>query len=196
MNILKIHSSARLGTSRSRQLSNLLAERLLQLHPESKVIERDLAKGLTFITDEMIANYYVPEDVLTAEQKATLEPSDKLVNELIDSDVIIIGAPMYNFTISGSLKTYIDQICRLGKTFSTNPQGFEGLLNQKIVYLITTTGGTPIGSSNDFMSAYLRQVLGFIGLTDIRQIIVDKLDPVEAENAMANAKQLIKTLSL
>lgn len=191
MNILKIDSSARLGSSRSRELTSLLAQQLADVHPDSSVINRDLTKGLQFITDEMIANYYVPLDKLTEQQKATLHQSDELVDELIASDIIIIGAPMYNFTVTGILKTYIDQICRLGRTFATNENGFEGLLKNKTAYLIITTGGTPIGGDSDFLSSYLRHVLAFLGITDVKTIVIDQLNPEQAQQAFQQAKQTI-----
>ena len=194
MKILKIDSSARTTASDSRELSELLAQRLLALHPDSNVISRDLKQGLSFITEEMINYFYTPETSLTNEQKTILAESDAMTQELIDSDIIIIGAPMYNFTITGLLKTYIDQICRLGKTFATNDTGFEGLLNNKQVYIIATSGGTPFGSSGDFMLPYLRHALAFIGLTNITEFTLDQLDAQERATAMTTLKKRISSL--
>lgn len=196
MKILKIDSSARVSASSSRELSELLAQRLHALNNDNEIINRDLSHDLSFITEEMINHFYTPEDALTSEQKAVLAVSDKMTQELIDSDVIIIGAPMYNFTISGLLKTYIDQICRLGKTFATNDKGFEGLLTNKKVYIIATSGGTPFGSRGDFMLPYLRHALAFIGLTDITEFTLDQLDSDERAAAMTDLKNEIASLEL
>ena len=124
MKILNINSSAQLNGSRSRQLTSALANKLKKLSGGT-VVDRDLTQGLQFITEAMIDRYYIPKNELTEQDNIILRPSDKLVDELVDSDVIIIGAPMYNFAIPGTLKSYLDQICRLGSTFTTNPEGFE-----------------------------------------------------------------------
>lgn len=191
MKILKIDSSARVTASTSREISELLALHLLKLNPSSEIITRDLNQGLTFINEQMIEYFYTPEELLTDSQKTVLAQSDELTQELIESDIIIIGAPMYNFTISGLLKTYIDQVCRLGKTFATNETGFEGLLKDKKVYIIATSGGTPFGSAGDFMLPYLRHALAFIGLTDITEFTIDQLDANERTNALTELKDQI-----
>ena len=103
---------------------------------------------------------------------------------------------MYNFAIPGTLKSYLDQICRLGSTFTTNPEGFEGLLKNKIAYIIITTGGTPITGDDDFMTAYLTRILDFIGITDVRFLVVDKFQPNEAEKQMQEVINTIDSLQL
>ena len=195
MKILNINSSAQLNGSRSRQLTSALANKLKKLSGGT-VVDRDLTQGLQFITEAMIDRYYIPKNELTEQDKAILGPSDKLVDELIESDVIIIGAPMYNFAIPGTLKSYLDQICRLGRTFTTNPEGFEGLLKNKIAYIIITTGGTPITGDDDFMTAYLTRILDFIGITDVRFLVVDKFQPKEAEKQMQEVINSINSLQL
>lgn len=191
MKILKIDSSARTTTSVSREISDLLTQRLHSLNPGSEIIVRDLNQDLSFINAEMIEYFYTPEASLSSAQKNVLAESDQMTQELIDSDVIIIGAPMYNFTITGLLKTYIDQICRLGKTFATNDTGFEGLLKNKKVYIIAISGGTPFGSNGDFMLPYLRHALAFIGLTNITEFTIDKLDAQERAVAITALKNQI-----
>ena len=195
MKILNINSSAQLNGSRSRQLTSALANKLKELS-NGTVINRDLTQGLQFITEAMIDRYYTPENELTEQDKNILRPSDELVDELIESNVIVIGAPMYNFAIPGALKSYIDQICRLGKTFATNPEGFEGLLKDKIAYIIITTGGTPIKGNDDFMTTYLIRILNFIGIIDVRFLVVDKFQPEEAEQQMQVVLNTINSLQL
>ena len=195
MNILNINSSAKINGSRSRQLTKALTIKLAQLS-DGNIIDRDLTRGLQFITEAMIDRYYTPENELSAADKDILRPSDELVSELIESDIIVIGAPMYNFGIPGTLKSYLDQICRLGKTFATNPTGFEGLLKNKIAYIIITTGGTPIGGKDDFMTTYLTKVLDFVGVSDVRFLIVDKFHAQEAEQQLLSVLDHIDSLKL
>ena len=195
MNILNINSSAKINGSRSRQRTKALTIKLAQLS-DGNIINRDLTRGLQFITEAMIDRYYTPENELSAADKDILRPSDELVSELIESDIIVIGAPMYNFGIPGTLKSYLDQICRLGKTFATNPTGFEGLLKNKIAYIIITTGGTPIGGKDDFMTTYLTKVLDFVGISDVRFLIVDKFQAQEAEQQLLSVLDHIDSLQL
>ena len=98
MKILNINSSAQLNGSRSRQLTSALANKLKKLSGGT-VVDRDLTQGLQFITEAMIDRYYIPKNELTEQDNIILRPSDKLVDELVDSDVIIIGAPMYNLSL-------------------------------------------------------------------------------------------------
>jgi len=185
--ILKIHSSARIKNSDSRELTNKLASHLNSIHSDSEVIERDLTQDLSFINEAMIDAFYKPEESLTAQEKAVLADSDALVEELIEADIIIFGAPMYNFTISGRLKAYIDQICRLDKTFATNENGFEGLLKDKTCYIIATSGGTPFNSPADFLLPYMKQALKFIGIENVVDFTLDQYDAKQRETAKQEA---------
>lgn len=195
MKILNINSSAKINDSRSRKLTSALCNKLQQLS-QGNIIERDLTQGLQFITEAMIDRYYTPEHELSEQDKDILRPSNELVDELLESNVIVIGAPMYNFGIPGMLKSYLDQICRLDKTFATNPQGFEGLLKNKTAFIVITTGGTPIDGKDDFMTGYLKRVLDFIGITDVRFLVVDKFNPEEAKQQLENISQTIEELTL
>jgi FMN-dependent NADH-azoreductase len=108
---------------------------------------------------------------LTPAQRAYLSTSDQLIEELRSANTIVIGAPMYNFSISSSLKAWIDQIVRIGKTLSYGADGPRGLLEAKEVMVVTARGGgyekgTPT-EAFDFQAPYLRHILGFIGLTNV-----------------------------
>jgi len=195
MNILKIDSSANTDSSRSRELTQLLADKIAELS-SGKIIDRDLSKNLSFISNEMLKVFYLPENELSAAEKKTLEPSDIMVNELIESDVIIFGIPMYNFTIPGSLKAYLDQVCRLDKTFATNPTGFSGLLKDKVAFVIICTGGVQVGSQDDFISAYMRKILSFVGIQDVRFLSIDQFDKAKASKQQQDIEQHIADLSL
>jgi FMN-dependent NADH-azoreductase len=140
MNLLRIDSSAR-RNSVSRQLTARFVEAWQQEHPEGKVVERDLTTtALPHITDEWVQAIHSDPASLTPEQKQVLKLSDLLINELVQADTIVIGAPMYNFAISASLKAWIDQVVRVGKTVLFAATGAQGILKGKKVYVVTSRG--------------------------------------------------------
>jgi FMN-dependent NADH-azoreductase len=126
--LLRIDSSAR-TSSVSRWLTSTFADAWRGAHPDGDVVERDLsATVLPPITDDWSATYGDPS-TLTQAQRAYLTTSDELIAELIAADVIVIGAPMYNLTISSELKAWIDQVVRFGKTVASDANGSKGLLS-------------------------------------------------------------------
>lgn len=197
MTLLRIDSSAR-RSSVSRQLTEKFVETWKKANPTGEVIERDLAATpLPMITDEWTSASYSDPANLTEAQRETLAISETLVKELIAADVIVIGAPMYNLTVSAPLKAWIDQVVRLGRTWLYGPSGPEGILKGKKVLVLTSRGGafrpgTPT-AQYDHQEPYLRHILGFIGLTDVTFIHAENQKPGElAEPArQAALEQLI-----
>lgn len=123
------------------------------------------------LDDVTIGAFYTPAEQLTAAQAALLALSDAVVDELEQADVIVIGAPMHNFSIPSGLKTWIDHAARVGRTFRYGADGPEGLLKGKRVFVLSARGGnyvegTPAGAL-DHQMPYLKTVLGFIGLDDV-----------------------------
>ena len=170
MKLLQIDSSAR-KSSVTRQLTAKFTKEWGKTHPDGVVIQRDLSTtALPLITDDWGATY-LEDSKLTPAQRSYLSTSDELIEELIAADTIVIGAPMYNFTIPSLLKAWIDQIVRMGKTFGYGPDGPKGLLTGKKVIVITSRGGAyqkgTVTEAFDFQEPYLRHVLGFIGLRDV-----------------------------
>jgi len=170
MRLLRIDSSARTA-SVTRQLTARSAEEWKKNHPDGEVIYRDLlATKLPPITDDWSAAH-LEASKLSPAQRSYLSTSDELIEELRASDTIVIGAPMYNFSIPPSLKAWIDQVVRIGKTFSYGPNGRRGLLEMKKVIVVTARGGAyqkgTATEAFDFQELYLRHMLGFIGLTDV-----------------------------
>jgi FMN-dependent NADH-azoreductase len=169
--LLRIDSSPLGENSISRRLSDEFVQQWKQLHPEGEVITRDLtAMNLRPIGAEWIAASYTPEDARTAHQKEVLALSDELVAELQSADEYVFGVPMHNFFVPSTLKLWIDQIARAGKTFAYTAAGPAGLLKNKKATFIIASGGvyaakTPMASLN-FIEPYLRSVFGFIGVTD------------------------------
>jgi FMN-dependent NADH-azoreductase len=200
MNLLRIDSSAR-RNSVSRQLTARFAEAWQHEHPRGKVIARDLATtALPHITDEWVQAVHSNPATLTAEQKQVLAVSDTLVEELVQADSIVIGAPMYNFAIPAPLKAWIDQVVRVGKTVLFAAAGPKGILTGKKVYVITSRGGAyrsgTFTERFDYQEPYLRHILGFIGLTDVTFIHAENQKPgAEAEIAKAAAIARIQQLT-
>lgn len=169
--LLHIDSSPLYGRSVSRQLSAAFVERWKSLHPGATVMDRDLnATSLPPVSAEWIGAAYTPEDARTPQQKKVLALSDELLAELGRADEYVIGVPMHNFGVPSVLKLWIDQISRVGKTFSYDNGTPKGLLVGKKATFIVATGGfydpqTQMASFN-FVEPYLRSLFGFFGVTD------------------------------
>ena len=180
--ILHINSSGRMDGSYSRKLSAELVEQLVERHPGAEVVVRDVAPGVEFLDQAWIEANFTPSSDRTDEQAARLVGSDALVAELQAADILVIAAPIYNFSDPGALKAWIDQICRAGVTFQYGPNGPEGLLEGKKAYVVMTSGGTEVRGPVDFATDYLTHVLGFIGITDVEVVDAGRLMADEAQS--------------
>ena len=169
--LLHIDSSPLYGRSVSRQLTGAFVTQWKSSHPGATVIERDLtATPIPPVNAEWVGAAFTPEDARTPQQKEVLSLSDKLINELMQADEYVIGAPMHNFGVSSALKLWIDQIARKGKTFAYTDGTPKGLITGKKATFVIATGGiydaqTRMASFN-FVEPYLRSVFGFLGVTD------------------------------
>ena len=181
-NILRVDASARRSGSSSRALTDALIARL----GSTAVVSRDLSDALPFVTENWVHANFTDEAERTAEQKAELELSDRLVAELFAADILVIGSPVYNFGIPAALKAWIDMVARARKTFRYTERGPQGLLTGKKAYVLMASGGTEIGSEIDFASGYLRHVLGFIGIDDVTIIAADQ-QMMRGEDALSQA---------
>ncbi|SHG79517.1 FMN-dependent NADH-azoreductase [Flavobacterium johnsoniae] len=190
--ILRIITSTNGDTSFSNQLSNAVIEKLTAANPETEVKTLDLTKTpLPYLTNSHISAVYASEETHTPEQKEALKYSNEAIKTLLESDVIVIGVPLYNFGIPAVLKGWIDQIARAGKTFSYSAEGPKGLVTDKKVYLSIASGAIfsegPY-KSYDFSESYLRAVFGFLGMTDVTTFRVEGTAiPDFAENALPKA---------
>jgi FMN-dependent NADH-azoreductase len=198
MKLLRVDSSAR-SSSITRQLTAKFVEEWERNYPTGEVIQRDLATTmLPHITDHWGGTLLEPSQ-LTPAQRNYLSTSDRLIEELQAADTIVIGAPMYNFAIPSSLKAWIDQIVRMGKTFGHGPNGARGLLSEKKVIVVSSRGGayekgTPT-EKFDFQEPYLRHILGFIGLTDVTFIHAENQGREGAGPSLAAAADEIGRLA-
>ncbi|WP_462266721.1 FMN-dependent NADH-azoreductase [Mucilaginibacter sp.] len=169
--ILSIISSPRGGASNSIKLANAIIEKLKEKDPAATVQVKDLTKGpFPHLEEAHLNAFFTPADQHTDENKAAIKHSNEAIQEIMDADIIVIGAPMYNFSIPSTLKAWIDHICRAGITFKYTENGPQGLITGKKVYIAITTGGVysegPYKSA-DFVAPYLKTLFGFIGMTDV-----------------------------
>ncbi len=175
MNILHLDASGRHESSRSRILSQEMVDRLKQEH-RGTVTYRDISQGLPFVNDTMIKSMYMPDTDRTEAQKQVLQLSNDLVEEFISADIVVLGIPVYNFTMPAAFKAYADLIARRGLTFKYTEKGPEGLVSDKDIYALITSGGTEVGSDADFLSPWLRHYFKFLGIQkDIEIISADGL---------------------
>ena len=193
VNILEVSASGRHKDSISRQLSAELVATLEDRYGAVNLVRRDLSAGVPFVDESWIEANFTPDENRTARHKDTLAYSDELVRELMAADVLLIGAPIYNFSIPAALKAWIDMIARARLTFRYTENGPMGLLKGKKAYLVVASGGVPVGSAVDFATPYLRHALAFVGISDVAVIAADKLNS-DKENSMDRARAKIADL--
>ena len=186
MRVLRLDASANPGESSSKKLGDSLIRRLRQTAIELELRRRDLNHSPSFIDDEWIEANLTAADDRSEIQRQRLAFSDSLIEELKWADHIVLTTPMYNFGVPATLKAWIDQVCRAGITFRYTEDGPEGLLAGKSADIVITTGGAPLESPVDFVSAYLKQVFAFIGISDVNIVGADRMN-IDAETSLASA---------
>lgn len=173
--LLVVHSSPKSSQSVTRDLTAEFVEKWKAHNPNGQIVQRDVGiNPPPHLTEETIGGFYTPADQRSEEQNKALAVSDELIAELSAADEVVIASPMHNFTITSGLKTWIDQIARVGETFQYTETGPQGLLKDRPVYVITASGGdyrahTPIAFLNH-QDTYLKVALNFVGLQDIRLV--------------------------
>lgn len=200
MNILRIDSSVRVQNSRSRELTDHFITELSN-QQDFQIKIRDVGiNPPAFPTDDFIkANYTLPEN-RTDEMRDILSNSDELIDELLWADNIIIASPMYNFTISATLKAYIDSIVRIGRTFYINENGeMKGLLKDKKLLVITSRGAMFYGKGEnleqfDFQNRYLKALFSFLGISETTFVNTEAQDFGTEELKMTNFENSKKQL--
>ena len=188
--ILHIDASARRTGSATRELSAQVVKHL----NAGKIIRRDLATPLPLLTEDWINANFTPADQRDEIQRDHLSLSDELVRELQQADTIVIGLPIYNFSVPAAFKAWIDLVARAGLTFAYSESGPKGLLEGKRAVLAIASGGTAVGSEIDFATNYAKHVLGFIGITDVDVVAADRM-ALDAETALSNAQKAVSELA-
>ena len=197
MKILQINASARAESGNSTRLANAITAHLKSRHPAAEVEVRDLAKNpLPFLDEAGVTAVFTPADQRTPEQVARIALDEAMIARVQAADVLVLGVPMYNFGVSVQLKSFIDSIARAGVTFRYTEAGPEGLIKGKRVYVACARGGVYRDTPADSQTPYLRQVLGFLGMTDVEFIYAEgmALGPESVEQAFAAAEVTIANL--
>jgi FMN-dependent NADH-azoreductase len=197
MNILQINSSVRGNQSESTRVASAIAARLAAAQPGATVTVRDLSANPHPALDEAaLGARFTPAEQRTAEQAARVAQDDVLIAEVQAADVIVIGAPMYNFGISSQLKNWFDAVLRAGTTFRYTATGPEGLLTGKKVHVASARGGL-YPAEADPQVPHLRILLNFIGLTDVNFVLSggQSMGPEAAARGQADADAAVAALA-
>lgn len=202
MKILHIDSSILGDNSVSRQLTAAIVDTLRTKQPQATVTSRNVAHDeIPHLSGEIVGAAFAPEADWTETQRKERARTDELIEEFLAADVVVIGAPMYNFSIPSQLKAWIDRIAAAGRTFKYGANGPEGLAGGKKVFVASSRGGvysTEQGQLMDFQEAYLKTVMGFVGITDVHFVRAEALNMGEdkRETAIYAAKQAISQLAI
>ncbi|WP_294261971.1 FMN-dependent NADH-azoreductase [uncultured Sphingomonas sp.] len=200
MNILHIDASASDSTtSHTRRLSSELVTRLAAADPDATIVYRDLVANPLPHVDMAIRDAWTGEDSNDTKLAEAKSRSKALVDELKAADVVVIGSPMYNFTVPSTLKAWVDHVAIAGQTFSYTAEGPHGLLSGK-VYLVLSSGGIyshgPF-AAHDHLSTYLTAIFNFLGIQDVEVIRAEGVayGPEQDRAAMASALQKIAAIA-
>jgi FMN-dependent NADH-azoreductase len=199
--LLHIDASPRGSRSKSRELGHTFVAQWRAAHPTSQVVRRDIGQEPPpFVTEAWVEGAFAPPEAQSPAARAAIETSNRYVDELLAADDVLITTPIYNLSLPATLKAWIDQVVRVGRTFATKDGRFEGLVHRKRVVIIVTSGSdfrpdTPGGAYN-FLEPYLRAVLGFIGITQVEFVYAHSLaSPASAPQAITDASTRITTLA-
>ncbi|MDB9747006.1 NAD(P)H-dependent oxidoreductase [Candidatus Pelagibacter sp.] len=192
MKIYQIDSSARKEGSTSRLLAKKLLDKIKK--PEDEIIYRDLDDEMVFVSGLTESGMKIEEKDRSEHHKKMFELSDTLVNELKESDIIIISAPIYNYGPPATLKAWADLAARVGETFRFKPNGRrEGLLKNKSAYLVITSGGTKLNSNEDFLTPWLKFILNFFGIEKVEVVSADQM-ALDYEKSIKGAEAQIEKI--
>jgi FMN-dependent NADH-azoreductase len=199
--ILQIDSSSRptapsesaIEGSFSRALADHITDQLSSVTPNAEIVNRDLvADPIAHIADQTIKGYYTPPEAMTDDLRKATAQSDTLIAELRDADIVVLSAPLYNFSVPSALKAWIDQIVRIGHTFAYEDGQFRGLLADRPTYLALSYGaggyapGGPL-ESYDYLRPYLTGLMNFIGLTSVEVFTIEATTVPDAHDILQAA---------
>jgi len=200
-NVLLVLSSPRGEHSYSHRFAREIVGGLTVQHPEATVAVRDLAKEpLPHVGEAFVGGMFSPPESRTAAQAQAIALSDLLIDELFAADVLVIAVPMHNFGPPSSLKAWIDHIARAGRTFAYSENGPQGLVKGKKAILVVARGGVysdgPM-KTLDFQESYVRSVLGFLGIVDVRVVRLEGVAMGEdaLKRAITSAKEQVDTVA-
>ena len=194
--ILFIKTSLNDELSNSNKLADELTTRLKK-QTCAKVVTRDVAKNaLPHLTQVEMESWITPEIERTAMQQDLARVSDSLVQELKDSETIVVAMPMYNFAVPSTFKAWVDRIARAGITFSYTEKGPVGLLENKKVIIVAARGGLYKGTIKYSQTQFLKDFFSFIGLNDVRFIYAEGLNMPDGHLNLAQAQSEIESFEI
>jgi FMN-dependent NADH-azoreductase len=199
-NILIVDSAATGESSVSRKLTRALADTLQRRDPAARIVRRDVGAAPIPHLSEATVPAIRAGLVESAEAERALALSDELVAELKDADLVVIGAPMYNFGMPSTLKAWFDHVLRARITFRYTESGPEGLLKGKKAIVVEARAGLYSegpGAAMDSQEPHLRTLLGFMGIDDVTFVRAEKLafGPDAAAAAIAEAIGALESLA-
>ena len=198
MTLLQINASIFSNHGQSTRLADEFVAAWRASNPGAKVIVRNLAEEtVPHLDAERFGAFLAKPGERSVEQQAVVEYSDALIDELKRADVLVLGLPMYNFGVPSTLKAYIDHIARAGATFKYTEKGPVGLLTAKKAYVFATRGGLYAGTPLDTQTAYVRDMLRFLGIDDVEFVYAEGL-AIGAERkaaALSQAQRAIERLA-
>jgi FMN-dependent NADH-azoreductase len=189
MRILQIKSSVFNGNGQSSRLADEFVARLREAQPNLQLIQRNLvADPVPHLDGARAGAFFAKPEERSAEQRAVIEYSDALIDELRRADVLVLGLPMYNFGVPSQLKAWFDHLARAGETFKYTEKGAVGLLTGKKAYVFATRGG--LYGDHDAQTQFVRQFLGFIGIADVEFVYAEGLaiSPESRNNSLIAAE--------
>jgi len=197
--LLQINASIHSGEGHSSRLAQQFVSAFRTNHPDAKVTVRDVAaaQAVPHLTGERFGAFVTPAEQRTPAQRAVIAYSDALIDEIRAADVVVIGLPMYNFGLPSQLKAYFDHIARAGVTFAYTDKGAVGRLTGKKVYVFAARGGQYVGTPLDTQTSYVRDFLGFLGMTDVQFVYAEglQLGPQSKEAGLTGAAAEIARLA-
>lgn len=197
-NILQLNNSVFGDNGQSSRLADEFVARLRENDPAASVTRRDLSSApLEHLTAERFTAALTAAAERTPEQAREAAIADTVIEELEAADVLVIAAPVYNFNVASTLKTWFDHVARAGRTFRYTENGPEGLLDGKTAYVFLTSGGQYAGTEIDFQAPYLTHMLGFLGITDVHLVRAEGLAMGEdaSREALEAAQRRIERLA-
>jgi len=187
--LLQLNTSIYSAGGQSSRLADAFVATQKAIDPGLKVIVRDFAKEpVPHLTADGFQGFLSKPEERTPEQARVVAYSDALIDELRRADTIALGLPMYNFSVPSTLKAYFDHIARAGVTFKYTDKGLVGLLTGKKAYVFAARGGVYLGTTADTQTAYVRQFLAFLGITDVEFVHAEGLAISDASRKAALEK--------
>ncbi len=202
--LLHLDASPRGERSHSRRLGREFLANWRTAHPGARVLVRDVGlEPPPFVTEAWVEGAFTPAEQHSSAARSAIGVSNQYVDELLAADQVVITTPIYNLSLPAALKAWIDQVVRVGRTFTKSASGLEGLVRGKRVVIVVASGSdlrpTSPGGAYNFLEPYLRAVLGFIGITEVQFVYVHSQNPGDAAGtqalveAQASLQQLAQT---